>query len=302
MKVTDRRVGVLMGGTSSEREVSLNSGKAIFTVLEKAGYDVQPVDVGPDLPFVLKKEKIEIAFLALHGGHGENGAIQGLLEVMEIPYTGSGILASAVAMDKAMSKKVFMYHNFPVPPFTVLSQKDDYSEKVKIPLPWVIKPSAEGSSIGITIAWDRSQCTSALDQAFSYGSQVIVEKFIKGQEVQVGIVGTHAVGAIEVRPKEEFYNYIAKYSSGLTEYIIPPQIDQAILDRTQNFAFEAHKALGCSGATRVDFIIDREDIYILEVNTLAGMTETSLLPKIAAHNGMDFKKLVEEILRIATEK
>jgi D-alanine-D-alanine ligase len=302
MKVTDKRIGVIMGGKSAEREVSLRSGNAIYNALHNAGYDVRSLDAGDDLPFMIKKENIEIAFLTLHGGLGENGAVQGLLEVMGIPYTGSGVLASALAMDKVMSKKIFTFHNLPVPPFTVLTEKNRSCEKILFPLPWVIKPSTEGSSVGITIVKNMKECTDALNHAFSYGNQVLVEKYIKGQEVQVGIVGSLVLGAIEVKPKEEFYNYVAKYSSGLTEYIIPPEIDEETLHKAGKIALEAHTALNCSGATRGDFIIDRDDVYILEVNTLAGMTETSLLPKIAAHYGMSFKKLIEEILRIAIEK
>ena len=151
MAITERRIGVLMGGTSAEREVSLKSGKAIFNVLEKAGYNVKAIDVGKDLAFVLDREQIEVAFLALHGGLGENGAVQGLLEVMGIPYTGSGVLASALAMDKIASKKIFMHHKIPVPPFTVLLKNTRAFDHIEFPLPWVIKPSAEGSSIGINI-------------------------------------------------------------------------------------------------------------------------------------------------------
>lgn len=302
MKITDKRIGILMGGTSAEREVSLKSGKAILNVLEKAGYDVRPIDAGKDLPVVLTKEHIEVAFLALHGGLGENGAVQGLLEVMGIPYTGSGVLASALAMDKIASKKIFTFHNLPVPPFAVLLENNKAFDHIEFPLPWVIKPSAEGSSLGINIVKDMNECQQAVDEALSYNCPVIVEKYIEGQEIQVGIAGEKVLGAIEVRPREKFYNYVAKYSSSLTEYIIPPEIEQAPLQKAQQAALEAHRALGCKGATRVDFIVNKKDIYILEVNTLAGMTEKSLLPKIAAHNGMDFKNLVEEILKIAIEK
>lgn len=309
--VTTKRIGVLMGGFSSERDVSIRSGLAIYQALQELGYNSALIDVGKDIVNVLKKEKVKLAFLALHGGIGENGAIQGMLEVLEIPYTGSGVLASALAMDKEASKKIFMYHGLPVAPFVVVQRQEKNSKlRIQSPefrtdfeMPWVIKPAAEGSSIGISIVKEQAGLVPALEKAFSLGKRAIIEKFIEGKEVHIGILGGRALGGVEIKPSLEFYNYEAKYTSGLTEYIIPPQIEDAVYEKAKNIALNAHTALGCSGATRVDLRIDENAApYVLEVNTLPGMTATSLLPKIAQSAGLSFKNLIEEIIRLALKE
>ena len=228
------------------------------------------------------------------------------------PYTGSGVLASALAMDKEASKKVFHYHNIPMPAFKIVqssefkvqsSKKDttgtpNIELRTGFPLPWVIKPATEGSSVGVEIVKDLSGLKAALKKAFSYGEKVIAEEYIKGQEVQIGILNNRVLGGVEVKPSLEFYNYEAKYTAGLTEYIFPPRLQKKVYDTAKDKALEAHKALGCSGATRVDLIIDAQGRpFVLEVNTIPGMTETSLLPKIAKNAGFDFPGLIEEILR-----
>lgn len=298
--VTDKRIGVLMGGVSAEREVSLKSGGAVFNALKARNYDVAAIDVGHGICEVIGREGIEVAFLTLHGGYGEDGSLQGLLDVLGIPYTGSGVLASALAMDKESSKKIFLYHNIPVPPFAVISQTaaGPQLSAVSFELPWVIKPAAEGSSIGVSIVKEPSSLRTAIEHAAGFGKRVIVEKYIPGKEIQVGILGDRILGAVEVRPKLEFYSYEAKYTAGLTEYILPPEVRSDILRNAEKAALSAHTALGCSGATRVDLIVDAEgNSYVLEVNTIPGMTETSLLPKIAAQAGLDFPSLIEEILK-----
>ena len=295
--LTDKRIGVLMGGISAEREVSLRSGSAIYNALKGLGYNAVSIDVGSDICDVLDKGKIETAFLALHGGYGEDGSIQGMLEVLGIPYTGSGVLASALAMDKEASKKVFLYHGIPVPPFTVIGSITGYPGP-SFDFPWVIKPATEGSSVGVSIARDKGNFEKALETAFSYGSRVIVEKYIEGQEIHIGILNGRVLGGVEVRPSLEFYNYEAKYTPGLTEYILPPEITAETYERAKMTALSAHIALGCRGATRVDLRLNAEgEPYVLEVNTIPGMTETSLLPKIAGLAGFDFPGLIEEILR-----
>jgi D-alanine-D-alanine ligase len=310
---TKKRIGVLMGGLSAERDISIRSGLAVYQGLQELGYNVVLVDAGRDIVEVIKKEKVKIAFLALHGGTGENGAIQGLLDVIGIPYTGSGVLASALAMDKEASKKVFIYHGLSVAPFIVVSQgPKGKGQKTRgsattipdFPLPWVVKPSTEGSSIGVSIVKEEGDLKEAVDKAFSFGPRVLVEKFIKGREIHIAVLGDRVLGGVEVRPSLEFYNYEAKYTSGLTEYIIPPEIDEAVLENTKSMALRTFQALGCSGAARVDFIVEENTHtpYVLEVNTLPGMTTTSLLPKIAGSAGMDFKNLVEEILRLAVKE
>ncbi len=325
--VTKKRIGVLMGGLSSERDISMRSGLAIYQNLQEMGYNVVPIDVGKDVSNILKKEKVKVAYLALHGGMGENGAMQGLLEVNGIQYTGSNVMASALAMDKETSKKIFSYHGLPVPPFIVVKkpaggkkrsaagkQADKevdatgaftYPDLSNPPfdMPWVVKPDSEGSSIGVCIIKEEDELAACLEKTFAFGQRVIVEKFIKGKELHIGILGDRVLGGVEVRSSLEFYNYEAKYTSGLTDYIMPPEIDEAVYESAKGMALKAHKVLGCSGATRVDFMIDENNMpYILEVNTLPGMTTTSLLPKIAAAAGLNFDGLIEEIIRLAVKE
>ena len=322
--VTKKRIGVLMGGLSSERDVSIRSGLAIYQSLQELGYNAVPVDVDRGVVSLLKKEKVKLAFLALHGGAGENGAMQGMLEVLGIPYTGSGVMASALAMDKEMSKKIFSYHGLPVVPFIVVKKKKaakkrstkdvqsdegpDMSGAYSFPalprppfdLPWVVKPVAEGSSIGVNIIKEEGELHPCLEKTFSLGERLIVEQFIQGKELHIGILGEKILGGVEVRPSLEFYNYEAKYTSGLTDYIMPPEVDEPTFDKVKTMALRAHKTLSCSGASRVDFMVDdNNEPYILEVNTLPGMTATSLLPKIAKSAGFEFNNLIEEIIRIA---
>lgn len=310
--VTTRKIGVLMGGESSERDISIRSGLAIYQSLQELGYNSVPIDISKDVVNALKKDKVKFAFLALHGGIGENGAIQGMLEVLGIPYTGSGVLASALAMDKEISKKIFSYHGLPVAPSAVVSRqvkgkgpKATLRELpvIDFPLPWVVKPVAEGSSIGVSIIREEQDLASCLDKAFSFDQRVMIEKFIPGKEVHIAILGNKALGGVEVRPSLEFYNYEAKYTSGLTEYVIPPEIDDATYERAKEIALKANTALGCSGASRVDLRIDENNIpHILEVNTLPGMTTTSLLPKIAKSAGMSFNDLIQEMIRLALKE
>lgn len=307
--ITTKKIGVLMGGFSSERDISIRSGLAIYQALQELGYNSALIDVGRDIVHVLKKEKIKIAFLALHGGIGENGAIQGMLEVLGIPYTGSGVLASALAMDKEASRKIFLYHGLSVPPFVIVTRKEKNSSLLtphSLPdfdMPWVIKPAHEGSSVGVSIVREEGALTGALEKAFQFGRRAIIERFIPGKEIHIGILSNRVLGGVEIMPSLEFYNYEAKYTSGLTEYIIPPEIDPQVYEKTKASALKAHMAIGCSGATRVDLKIDEGGTpYVLEINTLPGMTGTSLLPKIAQAGGMSFKELIEEILRLAVKE
>lgn len=303
--LTDKQIGVFMGGTSTEREISLKSGTAIYETLKSLGYNVVAIDVGPSICSELEKTSVDIAFLALHGGYGENGSFQGLLEVLEIPYTGSGVLSSALAMDKKASKEIFLYNKIPVPPFIVMHKKQEPIDlsSIPFPLPWVIKPVTEGSSIGVSIAKYEEDFWLALERAIAYGSRVIIEKYIEGKEVHIGILNDKVLGGVEVRPSLEFYNYESKYTPGLTDYVLPPEIDSNVYERAKAVALSAHTALGCQGATRVDLRVDNEgNPYVLEVNTIPGMTETSLIPKIAGLVGLTFPKLLEEILRGVLEK
>jgi D-alanine-D-alanine ligase len=223
---------------------------------------------------------------------------------MGIPYTGSGILASALAMDKEASKKIFQYHGILIPRFHIVHHDalDSDIRMIDFGMPWVIKPASEGSSIGVHIVKNDHEVEAALNDAFRYGNKLIVEQYIKGKEVQIGILGQTALGGVEVRPSLEFYNYEAKYTPGLTSYILPPEVSIDEYERLKASALRAHNAIGCKGATRVDLILDeaRKD-YVLEVNTIPGMTETSLLPKIAKLAGFEFGDLIENILKSALD-
>jgi len=298
--VTGKRIGVIAGGVSPEREVSLKSGRAVFSALKGRGYDAVFIDAAEGMCETLRREGVEVAFLALHGGWGEDGSVQGMLEVMGIPYTGSGVLASALAMDKEASKKIFQHHGLNIPRYVAVGAGDrsgaaDVSPP--FPAPWVVKPSREGSSVGVSVISTEEELEDAVREALAYGGRVVVEDFVEGREVHVGILGDSVLGGVEVRPGGRFYDYHAKYTPGMTEYILPPEIDGETLKRVEDTALRAHKALGCEGATRVDLIVDEADTpCLLEVNTIPGMTETSLLPKIAALAGYDFPSLIEAII------
>ncbi|MCX8069111.1 MAG: D-alanine--D-alanine ligase [Thermodesulfovibrionales bacterium] len=302
-----KKIAVLYGGNSSEREVSLKSGKAVYEALISKGYDVILVDAKNNLCEEFKNNPIDIVFIALHGGVGENGAIQGFLEVLGLPYTGSCRLASALAMDKERSKTRFISEGILVSPYKVF-KKQDVSKgdtidvgKIKIlidfPYLWVVKPASEGSSIGVHIIHNDDELFESINDAFSYEDRIIIEKYIKGKEIQIAILNDTVLGGVEVRPASEFYDYQAKYhSGGTTQYIIPPEVSEESYNRLKDCALRAHKALGCKGATRVDLILSEEGLpYVLEVNTIPGMTATSLLPKIAANAGYSFPDLVELI-------
>lgn len=302
--LTEKKIGVLMGGISAEREVSLRSGMAALGALRSLGYNAIGIDAGRDICSVLSKEKVEVAFLALHGGFGEDGSIQGLLDVMGIPYTGSGVLASALAMDKAASKIVFIHHGIPTPRFEVARSVQEALKSPLIEAPaFVVKPVREGSSVGVGIVRERQGLEDALRSALSFGGGAVIEEYIEGKEVQIGILGGRALGGVEVRPKRGFYDYEAKYTPGLTEYILPPELDERTYERAKDAALRAHTALGCRGGTRVDLLIERGgNPFVLEVNTIPGMTETSLLPKIARLAGMDFPSLMESMLKEAIDE
>lgn len=298
--VTEKKIGVLMGGLSAERDVSLKSGDAILKALKDMGYNAAGIDVGRDLADGLKQEKIEFAFIALHGRYGEDGAVQGMLEIMGIPYTGSGIAASALGMSKIFSKKIFEFHKLPVGQYMILEKKDlkDWKEKAgTLEFPVVVKPVSEGSSVGVSIVSEEKGLKDAFALAFKYGKEILIEKYIKGREIQVGILGKRALGAIEIIPKRQFYDYEAKYTPNMSEHIFPARLPENIYNEVLELGLKAHSVLGCKGYSRVDFIIDSGNRpFLLEVNTLPGMTNVSLLPEIAKGVGVDFNRLVEMIL------
>lgn len=299
-----KKIGVLMGGLSAEREVSLKSGAAVHQALLARGYDAVAIDVDRDIAQVLVREWVDVAFIALHGRYGEDGAIQGLLEIMGIPYTGSGVLASALAMNKIFAKQAFHAAGLTVAPYKVFCRGDKAAlAELEFSLPVVVKPSQEGSSVGVSIVKQKSEFAAAVKEAFRYDREILVEQFIKGSEVQVGILEDKALGAIEIVPKNEFYDFDAKYSPGMAEHILPARLPAELYRKVLRAGEEAHLALGCSGYSRVDFLVTEEGAcYILEVNTLPGMTDLSLLPEIARGSGIGFEDLVERILAAAALK
>jgi D-alanine-D-alanine ligase len=296
-----KRIGVLMGGMSSEREVSLMSGGAILQALLESGYNAVSVEADEILAQRLREEKIEVAFIGLHGSLGEDGSVQGLLEMMRIPYTGSGILASALAMNKAVSRQIFQQNGLPVPRSIFLAKQAEGGmdpRKIPLPLPVVIKPCQEGSSVGVTIVSHPRDLLPAAEKAFGYGGGILVEEFIKGREIQVGILDGVALGAIEIVPRVEFYNYEAKYTDGLAEHLFPAPLPKMEYQKALDLGYQAHRLLGCDGGTRVDLLYrEPGEFFVLEVNTLPGMTPLSLLPDIARGVGILFPDLVERILK-----
>jgi len=289
-----------MGGLSNERSVSLDTGTAVVAALEELGYDVVPIFVDRDIDLALRQAAIDVAFIALHGRYGEDGCIQGLLETLGIPYTGSDVLSSALAMHKVKAKEIFRLHNLPTPPYYVLGrehEQDPVAYHGDFGFPVVVKPVSEGSSVGVEIARDEAEFVAACERGFCFDSTLLVERFITGQEVSVAVLGDRALGAVEIVPRHGFYDYGNKYSSGATDYYVPPRLSPERYRGVMTQALWAHRALGCSGATRVDMIVQSSgNEYVLEVNTLPGLTPTSLLPKIAAAAGIDFAALVEAML------
>jgi len=293
-----KQIAVLMGGLSAEREVSLRTGGAIAAALRQAGFRITEIDAGNDLPERLREAGAEVAFIALHGRFGEDGTVQGMLEVMGIPYTGSGVLASSLAMDKVASKRILLQHELPTPAFATLRRGEDPGDLIARcrHFPLVVKPSREGSTIGISIVREPAGLPAALDEAFRYDREVLVEDYIPGKELTVGVLDGEPLPIIEIVPQGGFYDYQAKYTVGKTEYLLPAALDGAVYERLQQAAVAAFRALNCSGAARVDFRLKDKEFFCLEVNTIPGMTETSLLPKAAARAGIDFGTLVQRIL------
>ncbi|MFT3917765.1 MAG: D-alanine--D-alanine ligase [Anaeromyxobacteraceae bacterium] len=298
-----KKVAVLYGGRSSEREVSLKTGAACAEALASKGYAVELVDVDLDVAARLRTLGIDVAFVALHGRYGEDGCIQGLLESMGLPYTGSGVTSSALGMDKTLSKRMFGaiglsvidYRAFPREQAAEIRPRD-----LPFGLPAVVKPAGEGSSVGVTIAKDPAAFQAACLEAAKWKGDVIVERYVKGTEVNVAVLDGKALGAVEIAPEREFYDYAAKYTAGTTKYHVPPRIPESQVRSACDAAERAHRGLGCSGVSRVDFIVAADGTpFILEVNTLPGMTGTSLVPKIAAGAGIPFPDLCERILDLA---
>ncbi|HXF91532.1 MAG TPA: D-alanine--D-alanine ligase [Nitrospiraceae bacterium] len=313
MPLTRARIGVLMGGQSSEREISLRTGQAVHRALLRRGYDAVPIDVGPSLYKDLQEQKIELAFLALHGPGGEDGAIQGFLETIGIPYTGCGVLASAMGMDKVTAKALLAHHGVSVPPGTVVKRGESTPSgrvlrSAGLTWPVVVKPASQGSTIGVSIVRRPSQWKDALALAHRYDRQALVEAYIPGHEVTVSLLDEgegklSVLPAVEIVAPSGFYDYAAKYQKGKTRYLCPAPLSANVTRRLREMAVKTYEVFGCEGAVRVDFrVTPRGRPYVLEINTIPGMTETSLLPMAAAQAGIDYDALTERILESALRR
>lgn len=301
----NKHVAVLMGGWNSEREVSLKSGQAVYESLIRLGYQVSKIDFSRNIFEQLQETKADIIFNALHGQYGEDGRIQGVLDILNIPYTHSGITACAICMDKILSRKICHDVGVLSPAYDILKKGDANNQNIinRIGKPFVIKPINEGSSVGVEVILLDNPFDIANYQ-WQYGDEMIIEKYIAGQEVQVAIMDNKALGAIEVRPKGLFYDYQCKYQAGMTDYVMPAEISPEKYQEVLDLALRAHQTMKCSGISRVDFILNNKEggdnqLYLLEVNTHPGFTPTSLVPKIAKHVGISFDEIVQYLVESA---
>ena len=294
----NKKIAVLMGGLSAEREISLKTGQAVLKALLENGCDAVAIDAGRDLPGQLQATEAEVAFICLHGRYGEDGTVQGMLEMMQIPYTGSGVMSSSMVMDKVVTKQLLLYHEISTPGFMVYRAGDDQAEVLKRcrHFPLIVKPAREGSTIGISIVHDRAQLEAGLTEAMKHDDLILIEDFIQGDEVTVSVLNNEPLPIIKIVPKSGFYDYESKYTPGQTEYLLPAPLEAVLYNRLQDVSVEACKALSCRGAARVDFMVREREFFCLELNTIPGMTETSLLPKAAAEAGVPFNVLVMQIL------
>jgi len=304
--MTSKHVAVLMGGWSAEREISLRSGEACADAAEKAGYRVSRIDVDREIAASLRALKPDVALNMLHGRPGEDGTIQGLLEILGLPYTHSGVLASALAMQKDLAKPLLQAAGVPVPG-GIVTTRAEAAKRHLLPAPYVIKPAAEGSSVGVFIVReDHKHPPQELTRSdWAFGDTVMLEPFIPGKELTCAVMGEEALGVIEIVPAVKFYDYEAKYAPGGSKHLLPAPILPVVYQEARRLALAAHRALGCRGVTRADFRYDDSlegttGLVCLEVNTQPGMTETSLVPELAAHAGITFEELVRWMIEDAS--
>ena len=305
-----KTIALLAGGISSEREVSLKSGEQVYQALDKTKYDVRRYDPQTDLPkLVADAGEIDAALIILHGPYGEDGTVQGMLELLDIPYQGAGVLGSALAMNKLATKQMYEKWGLPVPPYEVVTRtaSADPAQLVsKLGLPMVIKPANAGSSIGMSIVRSETELAPALEKAFEHDAVVIAEAFIDGIEVTGGVLGNdelQALPLIEIIPNQEhpFFDYAAKYTPGASQEICPARIDADATQKAQRYAQRAHKALYCKGYSRTDMILRGRDIFVLETNTIPGMTRTSLFPQAAQTAGISFSQLLDRLIELGIQ-
>lgn len=291
------KIAVLYGGPSSEREISLKSGSAVINALNNLKIKNFPVIVNNDLKWVdtIKKVKADFVFIALHGKFGEDGTVQSILEFLKIPYSGSGVLASALSMNKPKAKEIFTFNKIQTPPWRVITRADEIRD---FSTPFVVKPIDEGSAIGVSVVFNHREIKAALKTAFKYGKKILVEKYIDGTELTVAILGKTALPVIEIVPKGKFYDFDSKYKPGMSEHIIPARLPKTILKKSQEIALKAFRSLGCKAFGRVDIKVNSEkEIFVLELNTIPGMTQTSLLPDAARAAGLSFEEMILEMIK-----
>ena len=305
------RVALIAGGKSSEREVSLKSGAQVFAALDQCKYDIRRYDPLTDLDRLVKEApEIQVALIIMHGRGGEDGTMQGFLDLLEIPYQGSGVLASALAMNKELSKALYQMTGLKVPNAMAFSRQIAPSPQdieAALGLPVVIKPATEGTSIGISVARTLDELEAGLAAAFRYDAQVLVEEFIEGTEITGAVLGNatpQALPLVEICPADHytFFDYDAKYQPGASQEICPARLTPELTQKAQTCALKAHQALGCRGYSRTDMIVRDDNIYILETNTIPGMTATSLFPQAAKAAGLDFSELLDKLIKLALEK
>ena len=304
-------LALLAGGISSEREVSLNSGDQVYEALDKAKYEITRYDPQTDLgKLVQDAPQIDAALIILHGPYGEDGTVQGLLELLDIPYQGSGVLGSSLSMNKVATKKMYELAGLPSPAYIVVSrgniiEPNDVENRIGFPV--VVKPAEAGSSVGMSIVKDHDLLKPAMEKAFEHGNTILLEEYIDGIELTAGVVGNETLEAlplIEIVPNKEyaFFDYEAKYTPGKTEEICPGRFDDALTEKAQTFAKMAHQALFCEGYSRTDMMLKGKELYILETNTIPGMTATSLLPQAAQVGGMTFTVLLDRLIALGIER
>ncbi len=294
----EKKIGVLMGGLSAERDVSLKTGAAILDSLKRQHFQAVEIDVDRDICRRLRSEGIEIAFLALHGRYGEDGTIQGVLEFLEIPYTGPGVMASSVAMNKLATKRLLESADIPTPAYVTAAGKAVSVVEPRPGYPLVVKPVCEGSSLGISIVRGEAELQAAQEKAFTYDAQILLEQFIPGREITAAVLEGKPLPLIEIQPLSGFYDFQSKYTPGATNYLVPAPLSEPVTRMIQELAVQSCRVVGClSGAVRVDFRLDEDDRpLVIEINTIPGMTATSLLPKAARSAGIDFDTLITTIL------
>lgn len=304
-------IALLAGGISSEREISLQSGDQVYEALDKKKFDVIRYDTKTDLNrLVAEAPNIDAALIILHGPYGEDGTVQGLLDLLDIPYQGSGVLGSAIAMNKLVSKQLYERFGLPIPPYIVIQHNnaidpEEYLERLGMPL--VVKPVKGGSSVGISIVKSKESLKNAVDEAFTYDDTVLIESYIDGIELTGGVIGNknlEALPIIEIIPdkEHEFFDYEAKYTAGITREICPARIDEDLTVKAQTYAKMAHSSLFCKGYSRTDMILKKREIYIIETNTIPGMTATSLLPLAAGTAGIGFSQLLDRLIELSIEE